>query len=269
MSSFPNPSLARRQLLRQGGLALSLGAIVAACGNRRGSDDPGLLGDAAPAPTLPKVEVTDVVLLRTLQSLEYTALAVYDAAGKTGQLTADESALAERFVSDHTGHAELVGGLITNSGGAQFTCANPFLMDRAVQPILTALKDTDDLHRDVLNIAHAFESLVATSYQSLVGLLQDPALRSATMRIGTEENRHAAVLAAVINPKQLLSPAFFGEPVEKNADGFHVPYAIPSAFGRLTGIDLVVGARNVEGTRFGIQLQSPAANTYVYDYQSC
>lgn len=269
MSSFPNPSLPRRQLLRHGGLALSLGAIVAACGDRQGSDDPGLLGDAAPAPTLPKVEVTDVVLLRTLQSLEYTALAVYDAAGKAGQLTADESALAERFASDHTGHAELVGALITDNGGEPFTCANPFIMKRTVEPILAATKDSDDLHRDLLNIAHAFESLAGASYQALVGLLRDPALRSATMRIGTEEHRHAAVLAALINPKELLSPAFFGLPVETNADGFHVPYAISSAFGRLTGIDLVVGARSVEGTRFGIQLQTPAANTFVYDHQSC
>ncbi len=49
MTSIPNPSMDRRALLRNGGLVLSFGAIVAACGNdRAGSDDPGRLGVAAP-----------------------------------------------------------------------------------------------------------------------------------------------------------------------------------------------------------------------------
>ena len=38
---------------------------------------------------------------------------------------------------------------------------------------------------------------------------------------------------------------------------------------QLTGIDLVVGARDEEGTRFSIQLQTPAANSLVYDSLSC
>ncbi len=248
---------------------LSMGAIVAACGDRSGSTDPGLLGDAAPLPTLPEATVDDLVLLRTLQSLEYTALEVYSAAGRTGVLTSGEASLVERFVSDHTGHAALVGTLIADAGGEEFTCANPFLMDRAVNPILAALKGSDDAHRDVLNIAHGFESLAGASYQAFVASLKDKMLRRETMRIGAEEHRHAAALAAAINPKVLLSPIFFGLPVDKDADGFPIPYAIPAAFGRLTGIDLVVGGTDEEGARFSTQLQTPAANTFVYDYQSC
>ena len=269
MNSSSTSSLNRRQLLRNGGLVLSLGAIVAACGDRGGSDAPGLLGNAAPLPTLPEATINDVVRLRTLQSLEYTVLEVYSAAGQTGVLTPAETALTERLVSDHTGHAALLGTLIADADGEEFTCANPFLMDRAVKPILAALKDSDDAHRDVLNIAHAFESLAGATYQALVATLTDKTLRRETMRIGAEEHRHAAALAAAINPKALLSPIFFGEPVEKDADGFHIPYAIPSTFGRLTGIDLVVGRLNEAGARFSTQLQTPADNTFVYDYQPC
>ena len=270
MNRFPNPSLGRRQLLRNGGLALSIGAIATACGsNRAGGTNPGRLGVAEKVEAPQQPEINDVVLLRTAQSLEYTALAVYDAAGATGALSAAETTLAGRFVADHTGHAALVGSLITDLGGTEFACANPFVMDRTVGPVLAALEGTDDLHRDLLNIAHGFEAWAAASYQALVTALADLSLRKEMMRIGGEENRHAAALASAINPDAIFSPALFGEPVDKDADGFPVPYAIPGVFGRLSGIELVVGARDAEGSRFSTQLQTPAQNSLVYESQSC
>ncbi len=166
-------------------------------------------------------------------------------------------------------HAADLGVLVGRAGGEEFTCANPFIMERAVGPILGALEDSDDLHRDVLNIAHAFEALAGATYQALVASLEDPSMRSTAMLIGGEEQRHAAALAAAINPDALISPVLFGEPVEADDEGFPVPYAIPSTFGQLTGIELVVGARNDEGARFSTQLQTPADNTFVYDYLSC
>lgn len=270
MTSFPNPSIDRRSLLRNGGIILSFGAIVAACGNDRGgSDDPGRLGVAAPAPTLPESDVDDGVLLRTAQSLEYTALAVYSAAADLGVLSSGELTLVERFVTDHERHAADLGALAARAGAEEFACANPFIMNRAVTPVLGALDGTDDLHRDVLNIAHAFETLAGASYQALVGSLEDKSLRSAAMLIGGEEQRHAAALAAAINPDELISPVLLGGLVEPDEAGFPVPYAVPSTFGQLTGIELVVGARDAEGARFATQLQTPAANTFVYDSTSC
>lgn len=266
-------ALSRRELLRTGGLVVTVGTLVAACGeNRTGPQSPGRLGVAPPPATLPAGEIDDLALLRTAQSLEYTALAVYDAAGATGELNAAETALAERFVADHTRHAAALGGLIVAAGGEEFACPNPFLMDRAVGPILAALEangGTDDLHRDLLNIAHAFEQIAGQSYQALVVSFVDPALRKAAMQIGGEELRHATVLARAITPDQTFAPSFFGEPEEKNEAGFVVPYGIPSVFGRVSGFELVVGARNDEGARFSVQLQTPAENTIVYEYQSC
>ncbi|MFW2335789.1 ferritin-like domain-containing protein, partial [Ilumatobacter sp.] len=242
----------------------------AACGDdRTGSDAPGRLGVAEAAPTLPEPEVDDGVLLRTAQSLEYTALAVYDAAAGLGVLETAELGLVERFVADHERHAGEIGALTGAVGAEEFRCANPFVMERAVAPILAALEGSDDLHRDVLNIAHAFESWAGASYQALVGSLGAPELRREAIRIGGEEQRHAAVLAAAINPTQAVSPVLLGEVEQPDDAGFPVPYAIPATFGQLTGIELVVGARDEEGSRFSIQLQTPAANSLVYDYLSC
>lgn len=263
-------SISRREVIRQGGLVLSLGAIVAACGSDRGgSADPGRLGVADVDPELPDGEVNDVVLLRTAQSLEYTALGVYAAAADLDVLSAAENALVGRLVSDHTGHAALLGTLITEQGGEPYECPNPFIAERAVDPILGALDGSDDLHRDVLNIAHAFEALAGASYQALVGSITDPALRREAMRIGADENRHAAALALAINPDVVVSPALAGEPVDPDDDGFPIPYAIPSTFGSLSGIDLVVGAQEAEGGRFAATLQTPAQNTFVYEFESC
>jgi rubrerythrin len=271
MPSIPNPSLDRRSLLRNGGIALSFGAVLAACGTgRSGSDDPGRLGVAEPAPTLPEAELNDGVLLRTAQSIEYTAIAVYEAAVALDVLSGAENALVERFVADHERHAAAIGALATQAGAEEFTCANPFLMDRAVAPTLAALDGSDNVHRDVLNIAYAFESLAGESYQAMVGVLSDKALRSDAMLIGGEEHRHAAMLATVINPDTLVNPVLLGgAAVENDDDGFPVAYAIPATYGQLTGVNLVVGARNDEGARFSTQLQTPAANSFVYDYESC
>lgn len=270
MAGVPNPSMDRRALLRNGGLVLSFGAIVAACGDdRTGSDAPGRLGVAVAAPTLPEAEVDDGVLLRTAQSLEYTALAVYAAAADLGALGAAATTLVERFVEDHERHADEVGALATGVGAEEFRCPNPFVMERAVAPILGALEGTDDLPRDLLNIAHAFEAWAGASYQALVASLSEPELRTEAIRIGGEEQRHAAALAAAINPDQLVSPTLLGEVEQADDSGFPVPYAIPATFGQLTGINLVVGARNEEGARFAIQLQTPAANSLVYDHLSC
>lgn len=270
MNRFPNPSLDRRQLLRNGTLVLSFGAVVAACGDDRGGNtDPGRLGVADEAPEVEQGEIDDVVLLRTAQSLEYTALAVYEAAAGTGALSDDEITLVDRFVEDHTRHAAAIGALITANGGAEFTCPNPFYMDRAVTPILEALEGSDDVHRDLLNISHAVETLAGATYQAVVGSLADLSLRSELMTIGGEENRHAAAMAGVINPDVIFSPAMFGEPLSNDADGFPIPYAIPATFGQLTGFELVVGAPDDEGSRFSILLQTPAQNTFVYEDQSC
>jgi hypothetical protein len=271
MDHIQNTSIDRRSLLRNGGIFLGFGAIVAACGADRGvSDAPGRLGVATPRPTLAEVEIDDGVLLRTAQSLEYTALAVYEAAIALDVLSADELVYVERFVDDHQRHAADIGALVGQVGAETFECPNPFLMDRTVIPVLDALEGSDDPHRDVLNIAYAFEQLAGETYQALVGALDDRSLRSAAMIIGGEEQRHAAALAGVINPDAIINPVMVGgEPADTDADGFPLPHVVPATFGQLTGVDLVVGDLDFEGARYTTQLQTPADNTLVYDYISC
>ncbi len=45
----------------------------------------------------------------------------------------------QRFVDDHTGHSAALGGFITEAGGEEFACANPWLARRVIDPIFEAL----------------------------------------------------------------------------------------------------------------------------------
>lgn len=268
MNPTPQP-VGRRDFIRLGGMAISVGAVVAACGTDQGVTAPGRIGLADEGEELEAAEVNDIVLMRTAQSLEYTALDVYDAALGTGALNDEATDLLGRFVEDHTRHAGLVGSIIDDLGGEQFMCANPFLARRAVAPILAALEGTDDLVRDLANTSYAIEELAGKSYQALVPMIEDLSLRTAAMQIGGEEQRHATAVALVLNPDEWFSPAMFGEPLTPDADGFPIRYAIPATFGQLSGVPLVVGAPDEEGARFTIQLQTPAENSLVYENQSC
>ena len=86
-----------------------------------------------------------------------------------------------------------MGQLITGLGAEEFACPNPFIMDRSVNPVLAATDGSDDLHRDVLNIAWAFETNFGASYQSFVSMLQAPELRTAAVLDAGEECRHSTV----------------------------------------------------------------------------
>lgn len=270
MHRLPNPTLGRRALIRNGALTVSLGAIAAACGTgRTGVEAPGRLGLADEPPELPDAEIDDITLMRTAQSLEYTALDVYEAASEMGALSSDEAALVQRFVEDHQRHADAIGEIVVRLGGEPFECANPFLTERAVAPILLAFEGSDDLRSDVLNTAYAFEMLAGASYQALVGMFANEPLRASAMQIGSEEQRHAAALAVALNPDALFSPALSGAQEDADDRGIALRYAVPSVFGRVSGIDLTVGGLTEEGSRFSAQLQTPAANTLVYSHQTC
>jgi hypothetical protein len=270
MNSSERNTLNRRDLLRQGGLALSLGALVAACGSGRGGGDaPGRIGIVVPTDEEPAdLTVDDAVLLRTLQSLEYAVIELHTRLLDMGVL-GDDTALAERFIDDHRRHADAIGGFVVMAGGEPFECANPFAMERAVEPVLAAIETSDDPTRDAYNTVSAFETLLGESYQALAARLEDRALRTDPSLIGGEEHRHAAYVAMQLNPDTLVHPDLSGEEAEEETT-FPTPYAIEWTFGSLTGIDLTVGAPNEDdGSRFEIQLQTPGENTFVYNDLSC
>jgi rubrerythrin len=271
--------LSRRRLLQVGGLGASLGVLLAACGDDDTESGPGRVGYAPPATPLPDVETNDVVWLRTASSIEYTVLDVYQRATEMGALDAGAQALIDRFVADHTEHVATLAELIVDAGGEPYECANAWYLERTVTPIFDQItgsgsgdpEPSDDPARDLLAVANAFESMTGAMYQQMVEVLRDLELRREVMAIAAHEARHAAAVAMAATgvPEGYVSPVLFGEDLTPDETGLFKAYAIPGSFGSLAATELVVGARSAAGTRRTFVLETPAANSLIYEGMRC
>ncbi len=325
MSFQLNSATSRRDALRIGGLTVSLGALIAACGDDRGGDDaPGRVGNA-PVPTaLPDYPIDDAVLLRTASSLEITAIEVYEAALEIdGAIPSDLVPVVERLIEDHQMVADQMVELTESAGGEGWTCSNPWLMDRLVAPTieliqsnvvglvledtsmvqvigeqvtiapvvttvqgdLTLISSTDGLEEgdeieferlegavsdDVMAFAQALESLAAASHQELAGLTSNIEARVAHLEAATLEARHSGVLAvAIYGPDGYISPAMVGEDVPPTERSQIRHFAIESTFGQTSQIEVKAGPSDLNGVRASVVMQTPAANTLVYNELTC
>lgn len=260
----------RRHLFRIGGLSAATAALVAACG---GTDSPGIarVGTAPTTTALPDAIVNDGVLLRTAASLERSVINVYSTLLDGGLIPSALTGAAERFRDDHTAHAEALDSLTVEAGGEAFTCGNPRIDELVVPAILAAIAGdeaagtapSDDPTRDALNVAHALENLATETYQSFLTMFSLPELRRQAMLIAAQEARHSSLLALAITGR----PAGYVE-LEAPAEPPQIPvaYALPTVFGTLAGITLVVGAEDEVGLRKTFSLDTPSLNTFVYDY---
>jgi rubrerythrin len=275
----PHGQLTRRRLLQVGGLGAGLSVLLGACGGDDTESEPGRVGYAPPATPLPEVEVNDAVWLRTASSIEYTVLDVYQRATELGALDADAQSLIDRFVADHTEHIATVAELTAGAGGEAYECANAWYLDRTVNPIFDQITGSesgepapsDDPARDLLAVANAFESMTGAMYQQMVEALVDPELRREVMMIAAHEARHAAAVAMMATgvPEGYVSPVLFGEDLVPDETGLFKAYAIPGTFGSLSANEVVVGARSEAGTRQAFTLETPAANSLIYEGMSC
>jgi hypothetical protein len=257
----------RRDALRVGGITLSLAALVAACGDDvGGSEAPGRVGYAPPVTDPPDYPVDDAVLLRTSSSLENTIISVYGDILASGALEADATTLIERLIEDHQEISDEMNALAVGAGGEAWDCTNPWMMDRVVEPVMEVIETSDDPARDMLSFAISLESLAAATNQTFSAELSTADLRGAAISAATLESRHSAALPIfVYGPVSYVSPALRNEQVGSTAEGLAQWYAITSTFGSIGQITLVVGAEDENGTRSSFFLQTPAANSYIYN----
>ena len=269
----------RRRLLQVGGLTVTLGALVAACGTDE-EGAPGRVG-YAPVPTdLPPATTNDGVFLRTATSLEYSALDVYEKISSYGVLDGQAETLIARMVEDHTRHAAGMVELTTAAGGEPYECANAWFAERVIPPLFERIdgneaeeiEPSDDPARDLLQIAYAFESMLGATYQQFVERLSTPELRKEAITYGAEEVRHAAAIAILRDgaPEAYISPVVYGEEIDTSStDGVLPLYAVDGHFGSVAPIEMTLGPPNDAGSRFTTSLQTPAENSYVYDGETC
>ncbi len=263
----PTTGMGRRDLLKVGGLGLSLAAIAAACGQpATGGDDPGRIGLAPPITAAPEYPVDDAVLLRTASSLERSTIMVYEALLGLGDLDDEAVALFEQLIENHATVDETMAALTVEAGGQIWPCTNPWLDDRLLAPVIEAVQGSDNRLRDIYNVAVAFENLGAATHQQLAVALSTADQRSAVVNAAAQASRQSAALAiAAGGAERYVNPVIEGGEVELDADAVPVQFAIPFRFGSVAQFDLIVGTADDEtGLRQDFLLQTPAENSYVY-----
>jgi len=118
----------------------------------------------------------------------------------------------------------------------------------------------------MMSFAVSLESLGAATNQMFAAELTTAELRAAAIAAATLEARHSAALPVIAyGAVSYVSPALYDEELGFTAEGLPQWYAIPTTFGSIGQIDLVIGAPDENGTRSSFFLQTPAANSYIYN----
>jgi hypothetical protein len=256
---FSSSRVDRRTLLRTTGLTVGAGALLAACS---GSDSTGLarVGTVPEATTLEDEQVTDVVLLRTAMSLEYSAINTYKAAASAGYLAGNNAAIdaAGLFIAEHQAHAQALAGLISAAGGTPYNQPNERIDSVYISPALALIAESDDPQLDTLLFAHALETLATSTYHHYVSLLNDAPLRAEAIRIGADEAQHAAAIV------HLLKPGLTNVAPSLDENGNAQPASVPGAFSSLASVNVALGPTNEAGQKTAIIMDTPSLNSLAY-----
>jgi hypothetical protein len=205
--------LGRRSFLRIGGVTVLGGAVLAACGDDDDDDDAATAttagGGSATTAAGGSTDTTagggtettaagatgDVVILRTAASIENLAVAAYqmavDSGNVTDQAVADAAVL---FQAHHVEHADFWNAMVSSAGGEPFTDPNPALLDALGPDIEEALTS----QAGIVALAYQLEVVAAQTYLDEVGGFEDPNLNKAFMSVSGVEARHAMALANVL-----------------------------------------------------------------------
>jgi hypothetical protein len=197
--------LGRRGFLRIGGATVLGGAVLAACGDDDDDDASTATtgaGAGTTASTAAGTETTvgggasgDVVILRTAASIENLAVAAYQMAVDSGNVT--DQAVADAallFQAHHVEHADFWNSMASSAGGEAFTDPNPALLDALGPDIEEALTS----QAGIVALAYQLEVVAAETYLNEVGGFEDVNLNKAFMSVSGVEARHAMVLANVL-----------------------------------------------------------------------
>ncbi len=267
--------LTRRRMLTVGGFSVATAAVLAACGKDK-SANPKVVpvaGEQSKVGSAPERTIDDIVLLRTASSLEYVAIDVYQAALDAGLLTGALASAARLFQGQHREHAALFEQATRDLGGEPFSTRNPVVWDGVVVPALkggtAAGKEVKAILVDTkgaVTFAHTLENVASATYQSMVSILTQPALRQATMSVGSVEARHAAVLAQVIVESDYIPSSAVVPPsdLEKaTAPTTTVPATTTTAAGAEAAPVKVEPISVVPGP-FGSVAEALGPNSYMY-----
>jgi rubrerythrin len=190
----------RKKFLRQAGgtgVAASLAAFIAACGDDSSSSTSKPTATATPAKTgTEQFGKGDLGIANYALTLEYLETEFYAKAAESGMLKGKVLETAKAFGEEEQAHVDALIALIEKAGGTP-----------AKKPAATFPLDSE---KAILDLAATVENLGANAYLGQAGNIQDKEILAAALSIHSVEARHASVLnlATGANPVQ----SAFAEP---------------------------------------------------------
>ena len=250
------PKFSRRHLLVSGGSLAAAGAVLSACGGSE-STPIARIGISPTTVPLPDVEVTDVVLLRTAMSLEALVMTLLSNDAVTSLAPATAKPLIAAFANSRTATMSALTALLAARNGQPYSEPNPKLMLSYGNNALKLVEEGKS-EPDALALTLALENLTASSYQYLVSLTQEPALRADMMRLAAGASRRAAVASQTISG----GTKAFGPKLD--ADGAAILATLPRAFGALNTVQVGLGKPNDVGALTVVLMDTPSFNSFIY-----
>lgn len=257
MNEQTSSQISRRNILRGGGAVLVGGAVLAACGGASHSGSIARIGEAPEQKPLEGGEITDVVLLRTAMSLEKMVATMLTDSRVTSIAESRIAPYLTKYAAAHESNMSVIAPLITARGGQAVTEPNEKLMTAYGNNALNLIEE-GKTPGDVLNLVLALETLTAASYQYFVGITFESPLRASMMRLAASSSRRAAVAAQLIRG----GTAGFSPAIDKK--GNELTATLPSAFGQLSAVQVLLGPLNEIGTRSPLSMDTPSLNSFVY-----
>lgn len=132
----------------------------------------------------------DVAIAKFAASVEFAAVAAYQAAVKTGKLSPAIVNTGTMFAAHHQEHGDAFAALVKDTDKT----ANKSVL-AAFSPMISSAQD----EKALVEIALQLEEGAAATYLFALGALQDKSNAKATATILPVESQHAVVLAAYLN----------------------------------------------------------------------
>jgi rubrerythrin len=133
---------------------------------------------------------SDADLAKFAASLELAAVGAYQAAVKTGKLSAASVAVGTLFASHHQDHADALNSIL---GAAAVKAGNKTVLAAFGPKIASAANEAA-----ILEIAYTVEEAAASTYLYALGSISDLTNAGALATILPVESQHATVLATVL-----------------------------------------------------------------------
>ncbi|MBM3717685.1 MAG: hypothetical protein FJW53_01775 [Actinobacteria bacterium] len=249
-----HPSVSRRGLLRHGGAAALAGVVLAACADSA-PQSVARLGEATEPQTLDEVSLTDVVLLRTAMSVEKLA---HEALTSSTLATGANSTLMNDLAKGHENALLALRELVVARGGKPVDEANARLRANWADEALGLVGESTEPDTDGLMLAHALQTIVASTYQGFVPKTTAAELRAQMMELAAGASRRAAVIALQVAPGAKGFASTIG------ADGNPTFSALQSTFGTLASVQVPLGKKNEAGLKGSVTLETPSYNSYMW-----